>query len=97
MTRLLKAVGKLPGKPVIDFVNHKRRAKQRAHEIFNTKGKEEKVPLYADLIKVTSMTLANLETAEIAVNLSCTDVHKKAQWQAEVARFKPFIQRIIDH
>lgn len=96
MTRLLKAVGKLPGNPQIEFVNHKRRAKRRAHQIFNTKGMEKKVPLYADLIKVTSVTLANLETAEIAVNLSCTDEHKKMKWQAEVARFKPFIQRIID-
>ena len=96
MTRLLKAVGKLPGKPVIEFVNHQRRAKRRAHQIFNTKGMTEKVPLYADLLKVTSVTLANLETAEMAVNLSCTDVHKKANWQAEVARFKPCIQRVID-
>ncbi len=96
MTRLLKAAGKLPGKPVIEFVNHIRRAKRRAHEIFNTKGMEEKVPLYAGLIKVTSVTLSNLEKAEIAVNLSCTDVHKKAQWQAEVTRFKPSIQRVID-
>jgi IS5 family transposase len=96
MTRLLKAVGKLPGKPVNEFVNHKRRAKRRAHEIFNTKGMDEKVPLYADLIKVTSVTLANLEKAEIAVSLACTDAHKKAKWQAEVARFKPLIQRVID-
>ena len=96
MTRLLKAVGKLPGKPVIEFVNHQRRAKRRAHQIFNTKGMTEKVPLYADLLKVTSVTLANLETAEMAVSLSCTDVHKKANWQAEVARFKPCIQRVID-
>ena len=96
MTRLLKAVGKLPGKPVIDFVNHQRRAKRRAHQIFNTKGMTEKVPLYADLIQVTSVTLANLETAEMAVSLSCTDVYKKANWQAEVARFKPCIQRVID-
>ncbi len=96
MTRLLKAVDKLPGKPVIEFVNHKRRAKRRAHEIFNTKGMEEKVPPYADLIKVTSVTLANLEKAEIAVSLACTDVHKKEKWQAEVARFKPSIQRVID-
>ena len=96
MTRLLKAVDKLPGKPVIEFVNHKRRAKRRAHEIFNTKGMEEKVPLYADLIKVTSVTLSNLEKAEIAVSLSCTNAHKKAKWQAKAARFKPLIQRIID-
>lgn len=96
MTRLLKAVGKLSGKPVIEFVNHQRRAKRRAHQIFNTKGMTEKVLLYADLIKVTSVTLSHLETAEIAVDLSCTDVHKKAKWQAEVERFKPLIQRIID-
>lgn len=96
MTRLLKAVGKLAGNPQIEFVNHKRRAKRRAHQIFNTKGMEKKVPLYADLIKVTSVTLANLATAEIAVNISCTDEHQKIKWQAEVARFKPFIQRVID-
>lgn len=96
MTRLLKAAGKLPGKPVIDFINHKRRAKRRAHEIFNTKGMEEKVPLYADLIKVTSVTLIHLEKAETAVSLACTDAHRKERWQAEVARFKPLIQRVID-
>lgn len=96
MTQLLKAVDKLPGKPLIEFVNHKRRAKRRAHEIFNTKGMKEKVPLYADLIKVTSVTLVNLEKAEIAVSLSCVDEYKKAKWQAKVARFKPLIQKVID-
>ena len=30
------------------------------------------------------------------MDLSCTDAHKKAKWQAEVERFKPLIQRIID-
>ncbi len=96
MTRLFKAVEKLHGKLVVEFVIRKRRSRRRAHEIFNTKGMEEKVPIYADLIKVASVTLANLEKAEIAVSISCTDLHKKAKWQAEVARFKPFIQRVID-
>ncbi len=96
MTRLLVAAVKLPGKPCIDFVNHRRRAKRRAHQIFNTKGMPEKVALYADLIKVTSTTLVNLEKARIAVSLSCTDAHKQAQWQREVMRFLPLIQRVID-
>ncbi len=96
MIRLLKAARCLPGNPTIDFVNHNRRAKRRAHEIFNTKGIEEKEPLYADLIKVTSSSLLSLVQAEIAVRDSCTDVLKQEKWQNEVYRFKPNIQGIID-
>jgi IS5 family transposase len=96
MIRLLKAARRLPGNLRIDFVNHNRCAKRRAHEIFNTKGMEEKVALYADLLKVTSSTLQSLEQAEIAVRDSCTDVVKQEKWQSEVNRFKPSIQGIID-
>ena len=73
MTRLLKVVGKLPGKLVIKFVNHKHRAKRRAHENFNTKGMMEKVPLYADLIKVTSVTLVNLEIVSTHTARACIE------------------------
>ncbi len=96
MIRLLKAARKLPGNPTIDFVNHNRRAKRRAHEIFNTKGIEDKEPLYADLIKVTSSSLLSLVQAEICVRDSCTDVRKKEKWQSEVNQYKPIIQGIID-
>ena len=54
MVRLLKAARKLPDNLSIEFTNHNRRAKRRAHEIFNTKGISAKEPLYADLIKITS-------------------------------------------
>ena len=96
MVRLLKAARKLPGNLSIEFTNHNRRAKRRAHEIFNTKGISAKEPLYADLIKITSTSLLSLVQAEITVRDTCTDTREKEKWQSEVDRFKPTIQGIID-
>ena len=56
----------------------------------------KKVPLYADLIKVTSNTLIYLEAARIAVQVSCNDPLKASAWQAALDHFKPLIQRVID-
>lgn len=94
--RQLIAASELPGNPQFTFSNHSRRAKRRAHEIFNTKGMPKKVPLYADLIKVTSNTLAYLDVAEVAVHVGCTDPLAASAWQAQVTHFKPLIQRVID-
>ena len=96
MVRLLKAARKLPGNLSIEFTNYNRRAKRRAHEIFDIKGISAKAPLYADLIKITSSSLLSLVQAEITVRDTCTDTREKEKWQSEVDRFKATIQGIFD-
>ena len=101
MVRLIDEANKMPAVEV-EFVNHKRVAKRRNHQILNTKGMdEEKTDLYADLIKVSSTTLhyfvqaqACMEAVEVGENSRLA--RKKQRWLNKAERFKPLIQRVID-
>ena len=73
LVRLLEESEELAVEPgVIQYWNHRRRAKKRAREILYTRGKEKKTALYKDLIEVTRKTLQYVEQADVALACSGT-------------------------
>ena len=47
----------------VTFTNHRRRAKRRFREIGNARSREQRVPLYRDLLKMAEETLEDAENA----------------------------------
>ncbi len=80
----------------IPWVNHRRGAKKKMHEIFNTKGIAKKVPLYENLLKYTYNSLKYIETAEQILKESCTDIIAYDSWITQKAHFIPLILKVID-
>lgn len=97
MVRLLKQATQLSGSVCFDYQNHSRLANRRAHKISHTKGMgKDKVDLYEDLVQATYKTLGYIERAEVAVHIGSSNALASELWNAEVSRFKPLIQSVID-
>lgn len=101
MVRLMIEANKM-GDIKFAFRNHTRVAKRRNHQIFNTKGMDDqKIDLYADLLKFTHATLqyfdhahAEVEALEVGDNTRLAG--KKKRWIEKAERFKPLIKKVID-
>jgi len=70
MVRLLKEAAGLPGGSAVSWRSHRRLAKKRAHAIQHSRGKEQKVRLYRDLIAATQATMASVRLVEQHLELS---------------------------
>jgi IS5 family transposase len=92
MVRLLKQAAGLPGGTAVAWRSHRRLAKKRAHAIQHSRGKEQKVRLYRDLIAATQATMASVRLVEQHLELSI----EAEAWRAEVGHYLPLIERIID-
>jgi IS5 family transposase len=80
----------------IPWVNHRRGAKNKMHEIFNTKGIAKKVPLYESLLKYTYNSLKYIETAEQILKESGTDIIAYDSWLTQKNHFIPLILKVVD-
>jgi len=95
MVRLMEKAVELT-ESSIPWVSHRRGAKKRMHEIFNTKGIEKKVPLYERLLKYTYNSLKYIETAEQILKENCTDIVAYDSWLTQKNHFIPLILKVVD-
>ncbi len=95
MVRLMNKAATLT-QSTIPWVNHKRGAKKKMHEIFNTKGIEKKVPLYEVLLKYTHNSLKSIKTAEQTLKENCTDIVAYDAWLTQKNHFIPLIMKVVD-
>lgn len=84
LVRLLKRGRKQTG---MKFTNHGKRAKRRALEILNAKGKKKRTKLYRDLLKVTKSTV---EMAERMVMAGC-----RAKVRSDLLHYLPLVRQVI--
>ena len=94
LVRLMKEAEQLSTQ-AIPWVDHRRSAKKRMHDILNTRGMERKVPLYKQLLRLTYNSLGYIGTAQSVLQHHCHDVLGYDSWLSEVQRFVPLIQRVI--
>ena len=92
MARLLKAAEALVG--ALEWRNHRRAAKKRAHAIKYARSREKRVQHYRELIKLTRATLAYADEAATLVR-QALDPIAVMLWQAEFGYFRPLIARVI--
>ena len=79
---------------VVYYSDHRKRAKRRALAIANAKSMEQRVPLYRDLLKVTSWAL---EYAPAVVKaLGRSGKPEAARIAAELKHFIPLVQGVFD-
>lgn len=101
MVRLVNEANKM-GDIKITFRNHTRVAKRRNHQIFNTKGMDNrKIDLYEDLLKFTHATAqyfdhAHAEVEALEVGDDTRLARKKKRWIKKAEQFKPLIKKVID-
>lgn len=95
LIRLMFQAQELTDTPIA-WINHERGAKKKAHQIFNTKGVEAKVPLYKQLLKYTYNTLGYIEIAEETLKKSSHDMLMYFAWRSEVEHFRLLILKVID-
>lgn len=95
LVRLLKEAEQLSTHP-IHWVNHRRSAKKRMHEILNTRGMERKVALYKQLLRSTYNSLGYIESAQCVLQSHCHDILGYDAWLSEVQRFVPLIEQVIE-
>jgi len=94
-TSLLEQSKVLPGAEGITFTDHQRRAKKRAHEIFNGGSKKRKAR-YKDLIAITKKVCTYLEDAKLRVpktgevSLACLS------WHGEVEKLLPLTLQVLN-
>ncbi len=96
LVRLLEGAQALPGAPVLDWHNHSRVGRKRARQIHYTRGKEKKVPLYRDLVKVVQDTLGYAQAALLRLTAAGLNSLDFELWQAELAHYTPLIERVIE-
>jgi len=94
MVKLLQWAEGLPGVPELTWCNHSRVAKKRARAIRYTRGKEKKLPLYKDLVRVTEDTLDTVRQAQLTAANAFSMAYEP--WQAQVTHYMPLIERIIE-
>jgi len=92
MVRLLQAADALAGS--LEWRNHRRAAKTRAHAIKYARDRLRRVQHYRELIKLTRATLAYADQAATLV-WQALDPVAVALWQAEFRCYRPLIERII--
>jgi len=96
MVRLLRRAGELQGAPRLAWHNHSRVAKKRTRTIRYTKGREKKVPLYRDLVRVTEETLSDVQQAFIGFEAHHAFGQAYELWRAQVNHYTPLIARVIE-
>ena len=96
MVRLLEAGQALPGAPILDWHNHRRRAKKRARAIRYTRGQDKKQALYRDLVEVTQATLGYLENSATRLSRSGAELTALLAWEAEVRHYTALIRQVVD-
>lgn len=87
--------------PAVRFTDHTRRAKRRRLGILNAKGEEQRLPLYRDLLKVTSKTIhAARRAAEVlaagAVGHSELAAFASIRLEMELRHFIALAVRVVD-
>jgi IS5 family transposase len=93
MVRLLREAERLVGRARLWWRDHRRAAKQRAHDIQFTRGRPRRVQLYRELLQTTRATLAYLQHA--VAQLTSATAGAAARWLAKVEHYRPLIERII--
>jgi IS5 family transposase len=93
MARLLKRSCVLAGAAATRWRDHRRSAKQHAHAIQHSRGKERKAKLYSALLAATRATKAALEQAFAPLAASANPA--AAGWCREVSHYLPLIERVI--
>ena len=96
LVRLLQCAEELVGAPELTWCNHSRVAKKRARMIRYTRGKEKKLPLYKDLVRVTEDTLDYMQQALLQLMAANAFGMGFEQWLAQVKHYTPLIERVID-
>ena len=96
MVKLMRRAEKLRGGQRLAWHNHSRVAKKRARAIHYTKGRQQKVPLYKDLVRVSEATLAYLQQALIGFEVHRVGGQSFEHWRAQVVHYTPLIQRVIE-
>lgn len=94
--RLLQRAAELPGAPELAWHNHSRVAKKRARAIRYTRGKEKKVSLYKDLVRVTEDTLGYVRQARMQLIAAKAFGMAFEHWLAQVNHYTPLIERVIE-
>ena len=95
LVRLMDKAVKLT-EHTIPWVNHRRGAKKKMHEIFNTKGIAGKVPLYKSLLKYTHNSLQYIEQVEQILKESCINIVAYDSWLTQKNHFIPLILKVVD-
>jgi IS5 family transposase len=93
MVRLLKRADALIGGAGLEWRDHCRAAKKRAHKIQFTRGRPNRVQLYRELIAITRQTLVHLKQA--SEQLAVASTAPIAAWQLQVRHYRPLVERII--
>jgi IS5 family transposase len=93
MARLLKAAQALAGDGKIVWRDHRRAAKKRAYAIQYTRGRPGRVAHYRALIKITRAMLADLEAAQLKLELAADPMVEV--WRAALAHYRPLIGQIL--
>jgi IS5 family transposase len=96
MVKLMRWADKLRGGQRLAWHNHSRVAKKRARAIHYTKGRQNKVPLYKELVRVSEATLAYLQQAFIGFEVHPVGGQSFERWRAQVVHYTPLIQRVIE-
>ena len=96
MVKLLQGAEGVSGAPELVWRNHSRIAKKRARAIRYTRGKEKKVALYKDLVRVSEDTLDYVRQA--LLQLTAANAYSMAfeQWLARVNHYTPLIAQVIE-
>jgi IS5 family transposase len=96
MVRLLQWAEELSGAPELVWRNHSRVAKKRSRTIRYTRGKEKKLVLYKDLVRVSEDTLDYVRQAQL--QLTAANVFSVAfeHWQAQVKHYTRLIEQVIE-
>jgi len=95
MVKLLQWAEELSGAPELAWCNHSRVAKKRARAIRYTRGKEKKLPLYKDLVRVTEDTLDYVRQALLQLTAANAFSMEFELWQAQLSHYTPLIERVI--
>ncbi len=96
LVRLLKRAEELAGAPTLNWHNHSRMGKKRAQKIRYTRGKEKKVALYRDLVKVVEDTLGYAHKASLRMTAAQLNSVEFELWCAELAHYTPLIHQVIE-
>lgn len=94
-TRSLNEAKELPGAYEIVFTDHRRRAKKRAHEIFNGGSKKRK-ERYKDLIKITKNVYENLTDIKNRVPKDFGLMNDNQVWHDFVESLLPLILQVLE-
>lgn len=96
MVRLLQWAEELSGAPELVWRNHSRVAKKRTRTIRYTRGKEKKLPLYKDLVRVSEDTLDYVHQAQLQLTAANVSSVAFEHWQAQVKHYTRLIEQVIE-